>query len=121
MATPPAATISSTTAWAGPASSPRPSTATPGSLTTTRAPCRASSRQCARPMPRPPPVTMATRPSSITMRAPSREQVEHGAGVAAAEDVFGALVEVPAPQLLGAVGVTTDDALEKELVRAFAL
>src|SRR3954447_2616997 len=121
MATPPAATISSTTASAGRASSPPPSTATPGSFTKTRAPCRASSRQCARPMPRPPPVTMATRPSSITSARASREQIEDGAGVAAAKHVLRPLVEVPAPQLLGAVGVAGDDALEEQLVGPFTL
>ena len=35
------------------------------SLTTTVAPCRANSSACARPMPRPAPVTMTTRPSQI--------------------------------------------------------
>ncbi len=61
-ATPPAAVISSTTAWAGPASPPLPSRAPPKSFTSTWAPCAASSSACSRPMPRPAPVTMHTRP-----------------------------------------------------------
>ena len=40
---PPAATISSTTCWAGPLSAPLPSAAPPRSLTTTAAPSAASS------------------------------------------------------------------------------
>ena len=58
----PAAVISSTTAWAGPASPPLPSRAPPKSFTSTWAPCAASSSACSRPMPRPAPVTMHTRP-----------------------------------------------------------
>ena len=42
-----------------------PSSSAPKSLTTTRAPWRASSRAWPRPSPRPAPVTMATRPSQI--------------------------------------------------------
>ena len=38
-ASPPAAVISSATAWAGPAEAPAPSRAPPRSLTTTLAPC----------------------------------------------------------------------------------
>src|SRR5947209_14840261 len=62
-ASPPAATISSTTDCAGEASSPTPLTSPPRSLTTTLAPWRASDSACSRPMPRPAPVTSATRPS----------------------------------------------------------
>src|SRR5712671_5994727 len=40
----------------------------PGSLTTTAAPCAAMRRACARPSPRPPPVTIATLPSSRPIR-----------------------------------------------------
>ena len=63
-AAPPAATISSTTATAGPTSAPSPSIEPPRSLTTTEAPRSASRRAWARPMPRPAPVTTATRPSN---------------------------------------------------------
>src|ERR1700741_1442482 len=64
-ASPPAALISSTTAWAGPASTPSPCKAPPGSLTTTLAPLAASSRAYSRPRPRPEPVITATRPSNL--------------------------------------------------------
>ena len=62
---PPAATISSTTCWAGPTSSPVPSMEPPRSFTTMLAPWADSSSACSRPMPRPAPVTMATRPSQM--------------------------------------------------------
>src|SRR4051794_31680398 len=62
-ASPPMALISSTTCWAGPASWPSPSIEPPRSFTTTFAPCSASISECSRPMPRPAPVTMQTRPS----------------------------------------------------------
>src|SRR4051794_9151204 len=62
-ASPPAATISSTTDWAGERSAPSPPTSPPRSLTTTFAPWPASNSACSRPMPRPAPVTRATRPS----------------------------------------------------------
>ena len=62
-ASPPAATISSTTCWAGPASVPSPDAEPPRSFTTTLAPSAASISACSRPMPRPAPVTMTTRPS----------------------------------------------------------
>src|SRR4051812_34701160 len=73
-------------------------------------------------MPRPPPVTIATRPSSITRPSPSgsREQVEHGPRVGAAQEVLRALVEVTAPELLGTIGVAGEDQLEELLVRALA-
>ena len=48
----------SATDWAR----PRPSSSAPTSHTTIRTPRWASRRECARPMPRPPPVTTATRP-----------------------------------------------------------
>src|SRR3954465_13209014 len=60
IAAPPFLVISLTTPWAGPASLPQPSSATPMSLTTTLAPSSASISAMARPMPRPAPVTMAT-------------------------------------------------------------
>src|SRR2546423_6169172 len=63
-ASPPIALISSTTCWAGVRSSPDPSMAPPRSLMTTLAPSCANSRACSRPIPRPEPVMMATRPSS---------------------------------------------------------
>src|SRR4051812_38441386 len=62
-ASPPMPSISSTTCCAGEVSAPVPSTLPPRSLTTTLAPCRANDRACSRPIPRPAPVTMATRPS----------------------------------------------------------
>ncbi len=68
-ASPPSARISATTASAGD-SSFSPASETPKSLTTTFAPCRASSSACARPMPRPAPVTIAIRPARRVMRAP---------------------------------------------------
>src|SRR5437660_2272269 len=75
-AMPPAPWISSTTASAGPADAPEPSTAPPRSLTTTRAPCAASAIAWARPSPRPAPVTTATRPSqSLLIGAPSSVSV----------------------------------------------
>src|SRR6516225_6632042 len=61
--------IVSTTSLAGPIELPDPSTLDPRSLTTTRAPCRASSKACSRPRPRPAPVTIATRPSQIPVIA----------------------------------------------------
>ena len=64
---------------------------------------------------------MTTRPSSITSAHASREQIEDGAGVAAAKHVLRPLVEAPAPQLLGAVGVAGDDALEEQLAGSFTL
>src|SRR5690606_21032700 len=70
-ARPPSASISRTTSCAGPSeASPVPSRATPRSLTTTWAPCRANSRACARPSPRPAPVTATTRSWQI-ITAPS--------------------------------------------------
>src|SRR5919106_4555972 len=73
-ATPPRASISSTTFWAGPADEPVPSTAPPRSLTTTCAPREASSRACSRPNPPPAPVMIATLPSKPTsdMHPPQR-------------------------------------------------
>src|SRR4051794_23133975 len=64
IASPPIASISATTCCAGVASVPVPSLAPPRSLTTTRAPSRANSSACSRPIPRPAPVMIATRPSS---------------------------------------------------------
>src|SRR5258708_18058490 len=63
MASPPSALISSTTLWAASEPPPEPSTETRRSLTTPRAPRRASSSACWRPRPPPEPVTMATLPS----------------------------------------------------------
>jgi len=68
-ASPPARTISSTTARAGSSSRPLPSIATPRSFTTTRAPCSARESACSRPSPWAAPVTMATFPSSSPMRS----------------------------------------------------
>jgi hypothetical protein len=64
IAEPPSATISATTSAAGAAASaPDPGIDPTRSLTTTWAPPAASRRAWARPMPRPAPVTTATRPS----------------------------------------------------------
>src|SRR5215469_6429546 len=71
-ASPPLALISLTTCWAGPTSWPLPARSPPRSFTTTLAPCSASIRQCSRPTPRAPPVTIATRPSHNLAIAPSR-------------------------------------------------
>src|SRR4051812_36583230 len=68
IATPPASLISATTDDAGSASAPSPSMDPPRSLTTTRAPRSARRRACARPIPRPAPVTTATRPSKLCSR-----------------------------------------------------
>src|SRR5258706_7696992 len=70
-ASPPIAVISSTTCWAGLRSPPVPSTLPPRSLTTTFAPCAARLSACSRPIPRPAPVTIATRPShNLLMNKP---------------------------------------------------
>jgi hypothetical protein len=69
-ASPPIALISSTTCCAGVASLPLPSFAPPRSLTTTLAPSDANSSACSRPMPRPAPVMIATRPSSVPISFP---------------------------------------------------
>src|SRR5215471_11312096 len=66
-ALPPPRLISSTTWCAGVESGLLPSSATPRSATTTLAPSRASKRATPDPMPRPEPVTTATRPSSLPM------------------------------------------------------
>src|SRR4051794_7514526 len=71
-ASPPIPLISSTTCCAGVRSPPDPSTLPPRSLTTTLAPLAARLSACSRPMPRPAPVTMATRPShNLLMGHPS--------------------------------------------------
>ena len=64
-ASPPMARISSTTDWAGVVSAPSPVASPPRSFTTTLAPFSASSRACSLPIPRPAPVTMATRPAQM--------------------------------------------------------
>src|SRR5205814_9861965 len=74
-ASPPAALMASTTSDAGEAEAPVPSSSAPMSLTTTRAPWRANSSACARPMPRPAPVTMTTRPSQIIGRESGRPTI----------------------------------------------
>src|SRR5947209_6867356 len=74
-AVPPAALISSPTVAAGSESAAR-------SLTTTRAPRRASSRAWQRPSPRPAPVTIATSPSNISTS-------DHREPAADAEDLAG--------------------------------
>src|SRR5271154_5618452 len=71
MACPPAAVISAATASAGVSPVLSPCSPAPGSFTTTAAPWTASARQCARPSPRPPPVTIATLPSSKPIITPN--------------------------------------------------
>ena len=65
MASPPLATISFTTSWAGLRSTPSPWSEAPRSFTTTLAPSAAKARAWARPRPRPAPVMTTTRPSQI--------------------------------------------------------
>src|SRR5580704_10497194 len=62
---PPAAAISSATAWAGLDDEPAPSRGPPRSLTTTLAPCAAKARACARPIPFPAPGMTTTRPVHV--------------------------------------------------------
>ena len=79
MAFPPASPISATTSCAGPESCPEPWTDAPRSLTTTAAPSAASSRATDLPIPRPAPVTIATRPFSramLTQTLPRRQLLE---------------------------------------------
>src|ERR1700730_1322079 len=83
-ATPPAARISSTTCSAG-FDSPAPGSP-PTSLTTTRAPRRASSRAWLRPSPRPAPVTIATSPSNSS-RAVVMATPDHREPAADAQDL----------------------------------
>ena len=59
--------MNATTSSAGPAAAPVPSTEPPRSFTTTFAPCAANSFAISAPIPRPAPVTIATRSSSIPM------------------------------------------------------
>src|SRR5438309_3995447 len=80
-ATPPAARISATTFAAGEESPPR-------SLTTTRAPRRASSSAWQRPSPRPAPVTIATSPSNLS-GALVIATSDHRESAADAEDLAG--------------------------------
>src|SRR3954447_14779319 len=67
IASPPMASISATTCCAGVMSVPVPSLAPPRSFTTTFAPSAAKNSACSRPIPRPAPVMIATRPSSELM------------------------------------------------------
>src|SRR5258706_10814718 len=59
--------FSSTTSIAGLGDPPSPCMSPPRSLTTTLAPSRAYASACSRPMPRPEPVTITTRPSQMPM------------------------------------------------------
>ncbi len=95
MAFPPASPISATTSCAGPESWPEPSTAAPRSLTTTEAPSRASSVATDRPIPRPAPVTIATRPSSPAMPAHQT--------LSAARNYWNSLLELPSSSRPGRV------------------
>src|SRR4051812_28518789 len=79
-ASPPAARIRSMTSPAGPVDEPLPSASVPRSLTTTLAPCRPNSNAWPRPIPRPAPVTMTTRPSHrpvIASRVPKQQSGRH--------------------------------------------
>ena len=93
-------TISSTTWRAGVASVPSPAVAVPRSFTTTRAPSAASRRACARPIPRPAPVTTATLPSSIPMR-PSRGRSREFGRMLAPGSIRGSVTTSPGKMRLG--------------------
>ena len=67
IATPPVPVISVAVSCAGPSSPPVPSVLTPRSLMMTEAPSAANSFEIDWPIPRPPPVMIATRPSSMPM------------------------------------------------------
>ena len=67
----PCALISSTTSIAGLSDPPSPCMSPPRSFTTTLAPSAAYASACSRPIPRPDPVTMTTRPSQIPMLSSS--------------------------------------------------
>src|SRR5438270_3562153 len=69
MASPPAALIWLTMSCAGVVSEPSPVPLVPGSLTTTLAPFAAINFATSPPTPRPEPVQIATRPSSMPMAA----------------------------------------------------
>ena len=66
----PSPLISSTTSIAGLSDPPSPCMSPPRSFTTTLAPSAAYASACSRPIPRPDPVTMTTRPSQIPMLVP---------------------------------------------------
>ncbi len=68
-ASPPMATISATTSWAGPVDLPSPSISPPRSLMTSLAPWSASMSACSRPMPRPAPVMMQMRSAQMPVMA----------------------------------------------------
>src|SRR4051794_434256 len=105
-ASPPMALISSTTCWAGVRSSPDPSMAPPRSLMTTLAPSWANSRACSRPIPRPEPVIMATRPSSAPIAFSFRSAVR--------ATLFGVEVDArPTLDLGTRFGVGVEDALAR--------
>src|SRR5262245_7681988 len=78
-ASPPMPLISSTTSIAGLSEPPSPCMSPPRSLTTTFAPSAAYASACSRPIPRPAPVTMTTRPSQIPIAHP---HWSHAAGAA---------------------------------------
>src|SRR5579862_5823250 len=82
MASPPRDRMMSTTSPAGPVEPPCPSSSAPTSLTTTRAPWRANSRAWARPIPRPAPVMITTRPSQMPTGAATlfRDHLERQRG-----------------------------------------
>src|ERR1700730_9671069 len=103
IAAPPMPSISATTCCAGVRSLPDPSAAPPTSLTTTLAPSAAKRSACSRPMPRPAPVMMATRPSSAPIgRDPLLVVVTAGRYASAEDDVdLGAAKDVGAPPRVG--------------------
>ena len=68
--------MTSTTSSAGRLSAPSPLADPPRSLTTTLAPCAASSSASPRPMPWPDPVTTAIFPSKMPMKPPSGEKTD---------------------------------------------
>ena len=106
-AAPPAATISAATSDAGPASAPTPSIEPPRSLTTTLAPRSASRSACARPMPRPAPVTTATRPSKLCSFTSSLMARHPCRRVPTSHSTFGLLPPVAVRLSSDRVGVIT--------------
>src|SRR5262245_9147734 len=109
-ASPPAAVISRTTSSAGAASVPPPARLPPGSLTTTLAPCAASSRAYERPSPLPPPVMTATRSSNL--KSAMRHQMRSRAQLQATQVALVAplLQQVVERVEAGRVGLTEERA-----------
>src|SRR3984885_6547229 len=104
---PPFFVMSSTTCAAGELSCPLPSTDTPRSATTTLAPSLANSRATLAPIPRPAPVTIAVRPSSLL---PIGETPLSCTGQALSNGVCG-LQPDPLGEVLAVVGAVAQEQL----------